>query len=370
MNDRKKIKVLHVLPSLVNGGAERLLIDIVKHTNRQKFSLAVLVFKTKGDLYEEMVSTGVKLYAYSKKRTLDLKNLWQMYQAIKNEKPDIVHTHLGGDIYGRLIAYWLKVPVIVSTEHNLNKKEKWLASKAKQWTARWAQIIIAVSEAVKKDASKRYSIDSSKYKVIYNGIDVAHYQRASDNKYNDAFTIGAAGRLVEQKGFKYLIEAVKELISQGQKVRCIIKGDGYLRPQLEQLVKEYQLDSVVSLPGSEPNLSSYYSSLDVFVIPSVWEGLGLVALEAGAAGVLVIASKVDGLEEIIDDGVDGFLVPAADSKALAAKIKYVIDHQSQSREIAIRFQEKVKEKFSIERMVQQYEGLYEQLIDLYENTPR
>lgn len=369
MNEQRKIKVLHILPSLVNGGAERLLIDIVKHTNRERFSPEVLTFKDKGALYEEMLATGIPLFTYTKTRRFDFKNFQNIYKTIQTEKPDIVHTHLGGDIYGRLAAHWLKVPVIVSTEHNLNKQESWLATMSKKWTAQWSNAIIAVSEAVKKDASKRYNVTSKKYTVIYNGIDTDRYSYNSHHDH-DTFTIGAAGRLVEQKGFRYLIEAVKQLVDDGRSVRCIIKGEGYLRSQLEDLVKQYKLESVVLLPGSDPNLSSFYSSLDLFVIPSIWEGLGLVALEAGAAGIPVIASKIDGLEEIITDGVDGFLVPAKDVKALTEKIAFVMDNKDKNIEMTKNLQTKVKEKFSIEKMVESYESLYEMLLTEYENSTR
>lgn len=362
MNGQKKIKVLHIIPSLVNGGAERLLIDIIKHTNLEKFSPLVLVFKTKGDLYEEMAATGVPLFAYTKKYKIDFKNFLKIYQTIKNEKPDIVHTHLGGDIYGRLAAHWLKVPVIISTEHNLNKKEHWLVTKAKQWTAPWANVIIAVSEAVKRDASKRYNVDPTRFTVIYNGIDTNRYKITQRKDDNDIFTIGAAGRFVEQKGFKYLIEAIKKLVEKDRQIQCIIKGDGYLREDLEKCIKQYKLESVVLLPGTDSNLSDYYSTLDVFVIPSIWEGLGLVALEAGTAGVPLIASNIDGLKEIIEDGVDGLLVPVEDSRALADRIMYVMDNPDQSQMLANHLQAKVREKFSIESMVKQYEILYEILL--------
>ncbi len=362
MAQLKKVKVLHIIPTLNRGGAERLLLDITRFYNREQFSLSVLVFKAQGDLYNEVVATGVNVTILTKKSKLDFYNFFQIYQVIKKTKPDIVHTHLGGDIYGRLAARMVKVPVIISTEQNVNYDESWFVTLAKRLTIRWANGLVALSEAVKKDASRRYHVSPERYNVIYSGIDCTAYKPLSVPISHNYFLLGAAGRLVEQKGFMYLIKAVQYLIAKNYNIKCQIVGEGPLHSFLTQKIKEAGLESVMSLRGVIGDMSSFYQSLNAFIMPSVWEGLGLVVLEAGASGLPVIAARVDGLKEIITEGVDGWFFTAGDSRDLAEKIEHVISHPDEAHIVGKKLAEKVRQSFSIQKTVAEYEALYQQYL--------
>ncbi len=364
----RKIKVLHIIPTFKTGGAERLLLDIMKGIDINKFEPSVLIFKEKGELYEDLKKLPISVFFVTKKFKLDIKNIWKMFQIIKNEQPDIIHTHLGGDIYGRLIAHWLGIPV-VSTEHNINKDERRLTTLAKSITARYAVRIIAVSNAVKNDILSRYRISPSKIQVVYNGIDLNrfHIKKLADvtspkRENNETVHIGAVGRLVEQKGFIYLIEAIKIVKEQFPYVVCEIAGDGTLRNSLKKIIIENNLEKNIFLPGINSDILSFYSSLDLFVMPSLWEGLGIAVLEAAALEIPVIASSVDGLNEIIENNIDGILVAPGNSGELADRIIESITHYEDSQKRAQLLSEKIRSRFSISDMVKQYETVYENII--------
>lgn len=358
----KSIKILHVLPSLVRAGAERVVYDLSLGLPRDKFKSGILLFKDNGagaDWREELTASGVEIFALRKVCLLDLINFWKIYRQIQKFSPDIVHTHLGGDIYGRLAARLAGVPVIVSTEHNLNVTESWAAAQLKKITARFAVKIFAVSQAVKEDALVRYGLSLSKLEVIYNGIDLQRFQ-AQVKPITKPSIIGALGRLTTQKGFSILIEAASRLKNQDFIIR--IAGQGELKNSLEQQIKKLKLETKVELVGLVDSVS-FLNGLDVFVAPSLWEGLGLSVLEAGAVNKPVIASEIDGIREIINDKT-GFLFPVSNVSELAKQLDFVLDNLQSDivEQKAASLQAKIRTEFALEKMQAEYAAWYEKLV--------
>ncbi len=354
----KKFHIVHIIPTLDMGGAERLLLDIVKRADKEIFSLTVICFVRGGVWAEEIRQAGAELIILEKKGKFDLFNLVKLWRALKVTQPDLIHTHLGGDIYGRFFGRFLKVP-IVSTEHNLNKDEGGLTKLLKRLTASAASLIIAVSQAVAKDASQRYKIAPDKIKVIYNGLDVLRFKSVEIFK-TLPIKIGAVGRLVEQKNFSVLIKALSLLKTKD--FTCTITGAGPLKDKLQTEINDLGLNHKVYLPGLTNDIPEFLSQLDIFVAPSAWEGLGIAALEAGASSLPVIASAVDGLTEIIDDGLTGLLFIANDATQLAHKIDYLIEHQAEARTLGKNLANKVIKNFDVVNMVRQYELVYHSLL--------
>jgi len=356
--EKKKIKIVHVIPTLDLGGAERLLLDIVKRADKDFFSLTVICFKRGGIWEDEIVKSGAKLIILNKKSKFDFSNLLKLRQAIIEESPDIVHTHLGGDIYGRLAAGLAGFKVI-STEHNLNKDESFVTTILKRLTAGYASLVIAVSKAVAHDAMIRYGIKLNKIKVIHNGIDLLRFEQVDTFK-TEVVKIGAVGRLVKQKGFAILIEALG--LMENKNFDCTIVGAGYLKDELQQKITSLGLDNKIHLVGLRNDIPEFLKTLDIFVLPSLWEGLGIAALEAGASGLSVIASKVDGLPEIIDDQVNGLLFKAGDANDLKDKINYLLENKELARTFGKHLAKKVNEQFDVVNMVRQYELVYKSLL--------
>ncbi len=356
MEFSKKIKILHVIPSLDTGGAERLLLDICKTIDSSIFELVVVCFK-RGGLWEKEISAHAKLIVIKRSSRFNFFSILKLRNTIIKEKPDIVHTHLGGDIYGRWFAGRLHIPV-VSTEHNINQDESSLVTLAKRLTIKYAQKIIAVSGAVGHDIVNRYKISSKKIIVIHNGIDISRFVYAAP-QFKTPIKIGSIGRLVEQKDFKTLIEACSLLKTKDFSLQ--IAGQGNLKGELEAQIKNLKLEDSIKLIGQEENVADFLQSLDIFVLPSRWEGLGIAILEAGAAGPAVIASNVDGIKEIILDKDNGLLFSAGDVHALAANIQNLIDNPSYAQELSLAMQRTVVDKFTIQTMVSRYEDVYKQI---------
>ncbi|MDO9399659.1 MAG: glycosyltransferase [bacterium] len=367
MINNQKIKIIYIIPTLNIGGAERLVIDIAKNLNQEKFIVKIICMKRFGIWEQELKDSGIQLILLGQKRGCSFFSLIKLIRILKKECPDIVHTHLfGADFYGSIATRLVGIKYLVSTEHNFNYSEGLIRKIIKMFISKLFNNIIAVSEAVKNYVIKDYCVKSKKILVIYNGVDVnkffQHFKKRENVKENRNIVIGSVGRLVEQKGFKYLIEAVNKLSSQNIDIECLIAGDGELKTVLLEKVKKLGLENKIKFLGSQKDIKSFLNKIDIFILPSLWEGFGLVILEAGLAGLPVIVSKVGGIVEIIEDKKDGLFVNPANSDDLAQKIKDLIEHKEFRDELAINLQTKVKNNFTIQNTVAQYEQYYNKLV--------
>jgi glycosyltransferase involved in cell wall biosynthesis len=226
-----------------------------------------------------------------------------------------------------------------------------------------------VSEAVKKDLVKR-GIAIEKIVTIYNGINTEYFQNAFDvsvvrKEYvinRGDFVIGTAGRLSKEKGHSYLIKAFADLVRGSQNVKLIIAGEGPLRKQLEGLVEELALSNRVKFLGYEENIVRFLSAIDVFILPSLTEGLPISLLEAMAASKPVIASKVGGIEEVIQDKINGILIPPMNVKAISDSIKFLYHNSEERERIGSEGKSHVSNDFSSKMMTLGYKNLYSTIL--------
>lgn len=384
-NKNQPIKIVYLTPHLFIGGAERLLIDVVKRLDRQKFDISICCLKAGAIEAEqwrkELEAKGISVRLLSNYnqggnfitkvfRTMVI--AWRLFKYLKEVSPDILQTQLSADIY-RPIGRLARVPKIISIEHNLDKDEPRRIIFLKKLFRKSADRIIAVSTAVKQDAIKRYGYKAEIIEVIYNGVDYGKFYNIRFDwrkveSPNYLWRFGAVGRLVPQKGFDLLLTELAQL-PQAINWQCSIAGVGRQEEGLKQLAEYLKITDKISFLGHVTDVPKFLSSLDVFIVPSRWEGLGLVVLEAGAAGLPVFASRVDGIKEIINDKKDGYLFKAEQKGQLAKYLnKSLSGDLRQLTNCAENLQKKVKQEFSIDQTVLQYENFYKQLIQVDENT--
>lgn len=373
---RPRINILHIIPSLAVGGAERLVADLLPALDPQRYEASLLVFfrtpADDGSQIQQLRSRGIRVFeAYADKGRLPgflggawraLSAVWNISRIIRRERIDLVHCHLFGDCYGRPAAMLAGVPAI-STEHNVNVSEPFVIFFIKRLTAWYLATTVAVSEAVRRDMIVRYRLRAKRACVIHNSVDLSRFPLAEKQAEGSGFRFGAVGRLDRQKGFDVLIRAMKKVTAEFPEARCIIAGEGVERARLEALIAELGLQNSVALPGIERNVPAFLSAVDCFVMPSRWEGFGIAALEAGAAACPVVASRVDGLPEIIEDGRSGMLVTPDDDTALAeAMLAMLRLERTARRAFGDALRERVVRDFSLEVMASRYAELYSRLI--------
>lgn len=361
----KKIKICFVTNALDVGGAEKFFYDLIKHIDKEKFEPSLATVIGGGKLEKDFSALSIPTYIYGRRRIrylggiVQFLQLWDLFERIK---PDVVHTQLfAADLWARLAAWCARVPVIITTEQNVNVDQSDLREFLKKWTYKLADKTVAISTAVKKYAIKRYSIPENKIVIIPNDVDVEAMQnKEAATKNNEKKIIITVGRLVEQKGQKYLLAAFA-LLPQKNDCELWIVGEGILKPELINETKNLDIANQVKFLGIRHDIANLLAQADLFVFPSLWEGLGIAVLEAAIAKVPIIASNIDGIVDIIKNNESGVLVPPKDSHALAQAMEYVLNNNLEAETMVENAYTWVKNNFDVKVVVKKYEELYEEL---------
>ena len=366
----KKIKILYFLNTNVRGGVEEHVLSLSAHLDRNAFvPLVVLPPKLAlmmGDDFNKINVRFEKIYIRS---WLDVREITKFIKLLNREKPDIVNPHLFfASRFASPIAKFCGVPVVIETAHI---REAWRKGFIKtfypidKFFSLFVNRFIAVSYAVKDYLINTKGINPGKIRVIHCGIDVNRFAEAGqkDNLVEKEFSfkgvkIGVVGRLEPQKGHIYLLESAKIVLNEINDVKFFIIGEGSLREELELKAVNLGIGKNVLFTGYHRKLPAAIYMLDIFVLPSLYEGLPVVVMEALAASKPVVVTAVDGSPEIIKNHETGIIVPAKDPVSLAEAIIFLI----KNREIARRYAEKGKENilgnFTIEKQVEETERFY------------
>lgn len=356
----EKKKIIYVIPTLGFGGAERLVLDLLKNINREKYDLRMVAMVRGGGMEPMYRETGVPLKIFYKKGKLGLNVFFKLKKYFNDEKPDIVHTNLfGADIWAGLAAWFANVPHIVKTEHNLNFEEGMFKKLVKRMTTFIFDKMVAISPAVVEYMTQVERMPKVKIKIIYNGIDISRFPKKEHRNYSEPPQLINVSRLEKQKGHSNLIMALEKIKNIDWRMNFV--GDGSLRIKLENQVREAGLSERVKFLGNREDVPKLLQDSDIFIFTPIWEGLGLAALEAGAVGLPIVASDVDGIKNIFEDNETAQLVEPNNPEALAKVISWAIEHQDKAQYMGQLANKMVQEKFSIERMAEDYEYLYESL---------
>lgn len=359
-----KIKLIYLIDTFAIGGAERLVLDMCKRLDQTVFEFEVWAVVTGGPMQSEFEKSDIRVKVFKKKTKLGLELIRPIYRQLKQAKPDLVHTHLfGADTWGRLAAIWARVPVIVSTEHNINLDQSWFKRKIQAILSLWTDKIIAVSQGVKNYAVKNEKIKPEKIKVIYNGIDLDRFQfRGFQPLEPKQIKAVVMARLSEQKGHRYLLSAMPQIIKKYPGFTLHIVGGGNLQPLLIKQAEKLMISDRVKFLGQTNQPAKVLAAMDLFILPSVWEGLGLVVLEAQAVGLPVLASDISGVNEIITDQQTGLLFKSQDPQAIFQAVDLLLSQPDLQQKIVKQAHEQVQD-FSLTKMVAAYTDLYLELIN-------
>lgn len=334
-----------------------MLLDLSRGLQNDGFKVKVATVVGGGPLISDFEREGIEVKIFRKKGKVGMGVIWEIFRYLRRERPAVVHTHLfGGDTWGRIAAVLARVPVIISTEHNTNIDEGWAKRKIKKFLSFFTKRIVAVSEAVEGYSVTVDHIKSSKIEVIYNGIDLEQFLAIPEKNFGSPPVIVVVGRLESQKGHEYLLEALNLLKTIPWNLWVV--GDGSLKNDLERLSKDLNLRERIIFLGARKNISEILSQADIFVMPSLWEGLGLALLEAAAAGKPIVASSVGGVPEVIKNGETGILVEAKNVKSLADGLEHILLGEQDALILGQRARGAVRNKFNLQRMVDLYEKLY------------
>jgi glycosyltransferase involved in cell wall biosynthesis len=366
------INILHVIAKLPVGGVENQLSIILRKYDKKKFCPFVCSLSDKGEIGKEIEDSGIEVIPLNKlKHRFDWTIVKDIYNLIKERDIKIVRTHqYHANLYGRLAAWLAKVPCIVASVHNVYTIDRKLHRRMiNKFLARFTDKVIAVSETVKKDVLTYDGLSEDRVRVIYNGIDTDRFSNLNGSLIrsklgisSEAPVIGTVGRLTLQKGQKYLIDAVSALKEKISQILLLIVGDGPMRGELENHIKVLGADKNIILLGTRRDIPQLLSAMDIFVLPSIWEGLGTALIEAMAAGKAIIATDIPPIREIINTEKIGILVPARDSKAMASSIELLLNDKTLAETFCKSARERAFSDFNMTNTVDKYTNLYEDIL--------
>lgn len=371
-----KRRILHLITRLPTGGAEQLLASIVRHLDAGRFDSTVCCIQERGELAALIEAAGVPVVClgHTGKR-FSLGTVLAIARLLRERKIDLVHCHLyHANLYGRLAARLAGIPAI-ATVHNTYVRRKWHRSQFNRWLGRGRGLVIAVSEEARRDVMRHDRLPAERVLLLSNGIDPARVDtplsqqtaKARLGYAADDFLIGCVGRLEEQKAHVNAIRALRLLLEEvpasiGSRLRLLIVGDGRLRGELERAAEDPALAGRVRLAGTRSDIAEILRSLDLYVMPSLWEGLSLAMLEAMAAALPVIISDVGGAAEVLGDGEFGIRVPPGDVAALAEAMRALAENPDRCKQLGAAARNRVLEHYDIRKRVARLEECYDSLL--------
>lgn len=352
------MKIVHVITAFGIGGAEKLLLNVV---NRQVISHEVhlIYLKPINDLVSEVDSrVFVKHIPVSFSTIKDLSIYYHKVKA------DVIHTHLGhADIMGIWAAKKTKAKLF-STIHSTSFKGNSALDNLyfsfyrflfKRFNDRWN--LISISKSVEQIVIKKITRVNQNNYVLHNAIpDVGYFDRA----HNKIVSILFVGRLTKAKSIDTLLKAVCHLKKKNKDLnfRVTIVGEGHLKRKLLKLTHKLKVEDIVTFTGKRKNVNEFYKKSDIFILPSIWEGFGIVILEAFSAKLAVIASAIEGPEELIQDNINGLLFNPQNFIQLAEKMELLIENKTLRESLAKEGYNTFTEDFHIESYVKKLEELY------------
>ena len=363
--------IVHIIFRLDFGGLENGLVNLINNMPAEKYRHAIICASEYTDFRKRIKKADVKVYALNKKPGNDLSAYYRLWKLLRKLKPDIVHTRNLGTIEYVVPAMLAGVKCRVHGEHGrdmsdihgTNKKYIFL----RRFYGKFIHNFITVSKDLETWLMKIVSIRSKKVTQIYNGVNSERFSsKPVSSQLEKKLVIGTVGRFQAEKDQATLIKAFDLLRKKytEKDIRLQLIGDGPDREKLETLVFELDVTSSVNFHGKSDDVPNLMKQLDIFVLPSLGEGISNTILEAMSCGLPIIATNVGGNLELVTESISGYLVPANDPQAMFESIQKYIDQPELISKHGKAARERIEKDFSMNAMVENYMRVYNELLGI------
>ena len=376
------LSILLLGTQMATGGAQKVLLDQASWFHQRGHKVFAVFLYDKQGLQSKWQAGSdfpvIDLKAFQINRSwivngiLLAKGLFSLWQLLRREKIDVIETFThDSNILGLPIAWLAHVPARIATHHGVIEGIPRWRERLHSWMVNFdiAQILVTVSEKTRR-ISLAEGVKAERISVIQNGITPVPFEGGSRLEVRTAAGIGpddlfllSVGRLVDAKAHDILVSAMPTVLKEFPNAKVGICGDGVLRSNLEAQIKSLGLVDSVKLLGEQNNVAKFLSSADVFVLPSRSEGLPMALLEAMSIGLPVIATKLEGLNEVVIEGVHGLFAPIDDAVVLAQVILQLLGDRSMRIRMGAAAQQRVNEVYSMDRTGKQYLALMLRLLE-------
>jgi len=347
------------------GGQNQVLLTVLGL--RAAGERTLLVAHPDGEL-RRRAAEGLEFVPLAPSHELDLKAGWKLSRLLNRLKPAIVHAHDPHAVAMAALALSMtsapRPPALVASRRVDFRLKK---NSFSRWKYRQVDAFICASDAIARLLTQG-GLEASRVHTVHEGIDVERVAHATPVNVHAELWLPAhaplvinIGALVDHKGQRHLVDAAALVVREVPDARFVILGEGPLRQALEHQVRHLRLDKHVFLPGFRVDVLGWLKGADVFVMPSEMEGLGTSILDAMAAGVPVVGSATGGIPEVVDDGTTGRLVPPGDAPALAEALVRLLRDAALRERLGQAGWARVRERFTVERMIEGTRRVYRQL---------
>jgi glycosyltransferase involved in cell wall biosynthesis len=368
---RFPISVMHFTNSVVRGGAEEHILTLLRNLDRNHFRLHLVCPGECAKLLAPDLPADVRLIRLSFQAPHQPADAIRFARLVRELRIEILHSHLfSASMAASPIGWLCGVPVVVETPH---VREAWRQGFLKKTRAvdrmagRFVDRFIAVSEANARYLIEEKRLPARKVSVIHNGCDLRKFSPETSDplemrrKFDlsaDGPVLLVIGRLESQKGHRFSIEAFRAVLREFPTAQLVCVGEGSLRQELAQLAVQFGIDRAVRFVGHQANVNDWLAACDVSILPSLYEGLPLAAIESLAVERPLVATRVDGTPEVVVHGQTGLLVSPGDSQELAASLLRLLRCPELGRRLARAGREWVAKRFSQEQQIQKTQELY------------
>lgn len=355
------MKILQVIPYFCFGGAETMCENLTYAL--QKLGHEVLVVSLHNEhtpISQRMEQAGVRIVYLDKKFGMDVSMFGKLYQLMKQERPDVVHTHLHTIKYAVAAAKLAGIRKCVHTVHTVAQEEA--EGRIQKiinhvcYKLHWSTPV-ALNPRVRDTIAQHYNLPEDRIPIVYNGVDLTRCIPKENYEVTDALTLIHIGRFIDLKNHDGLLRAFRKFQMKYPNSRLHLLGDGELYEQTVALAKELELADSVRFFGSQSDVYPYLHEADVFVLPSHYEGMPMTIIEAMGTGLPIVAANVGGIPDMVTDGETALLTAVEDDAVCAACVRLAEDPQLR-RSLGEKAR-KESARFSSEFMAQEYCWVYQ-----------
>lgn len=370
---RQAISIAFLITDLDAGGAERALVQILKHLDRGRWNPRVFCLGPEAELVASIRDLGIPVECYGARHSVSFPwAIWWAVRRLREHRPKLLQCFLfHANIVGRFAGRLAGVPVVLAGHRVAEREKRWHLA-FERWTKRLVDHHVCVSRGVADHLCEKAGISPEQVTIIPNGVEIDDplipvnlaevFEIPPQRK-----VILAAGRLHRQKGFDLLIEAFAPVHRNDPDTHLLIVGEGPEREALLARVAKLELEQFVSMPGRREDLRGIMAASSLFVLPSRWEGMPNVVLEAMSVGLPVISAPVEGIGELIVDGVHGIVTSPEKTVEFADRMTLLLNDSTRRQNFALESQRLVKTKFTWINVAADYGRLFERMLKLQQN---
>lgn len=368
----KKLRVVHIVPMLSPGGAERVAVHIATGLDRDRYEAVVvsLAGRVGCELDDLLDDAGIGVRYLGKHRGFDYHAYARVHRTLRELEPNVIHTHLHVLRYALPSMRLLGSVASLHTVHNLAERE---IERGMRWIQQYAfnhgVVPVAVGEEVARSLKRLYKLPHQR--IIPNGIPVDLFScpkvprrewRAREGFREESVLFVCVARFASQKNHALLVRSFAQGLAPDSRVHLVLVGEGQLQREIEELTRALAIEKYVHFLGLRTDIPDILAAADVFVLSSDYEGNPLSVMEAMAAGLPVIGTSAGGTKDIVEDGVEGYLVPPGDAQTLSKTMMFLMANRETRQVMGNAAMRRARKQFSVSTMVRSYEELYEDLI--------